>query len=59
MWSSVDMRRAKGYGCSKPVDAVMPKPRCSVTAAMAGTVSSGSPTGTCAAWRSAASRLPA
>ncbi len=53
------MRRAKGYGCSKEIDAVTPKPRWSVTAAIAGIARVGSLTGTCTALRIAASRLPA
>ena len=57
-WSSVEMRRAKMYGCSNDTDAVSPKPRCSVTSAMAGTSCSGSLTGTCAPCRRAASTLP-
>ena len=52
------MRRANEYGCSNEVATVTPKPRCSVTAAIAGTTSSGSLTGTCAPARSAASGPP-
>ena len=52
------MRRANGYGGSKPIVPVTPKPRCSVTAAIAGISSIGSPTGICMALRSAASGLP-
>jgi len=57
-WSSVDIRRAKEYGCSNDVDAVIPNPRCLVTAAIAGTTNSGSFTGTCAPDRRAASGPP-
>jgi hypothetical protein len=56
-WSRVDMRRANGYGCSNPVPVVRPKPRCSVTRAIAETSSIGSFTGVWAAWRMAASSL--
>ena len=52
------MRRANGYGCSLAVQDVMPKPRCSVTAAMALTSIIGSLIGTFAAVRTAASALP-
>lgn len=52
------MRRANGKGCSNEVDAVTPKPRCSVTEASAGTSCSGSFTGTCTPPASAASGLP-
>ena len=54
----MDIRRANVYGGSNEVIAVMPKPRCSVTAAMTGTTSIGSLTGTWAALRSAASAEP-
>ena len=47
-WSSVDIRRAKVKGCSYDVEAVTPKPRCSVTYAIAETSSIGSLTGICA-----------
>ena len=57
-WSSVVSRRAKGKGCSKPVPAVMPMPRCSVAPAMAEASRIGSETGTCAACLIAASPLP-
>lgn len=57
-WSSVDILRAKGYGCSNETLAVTPKPRCSVAAAIAGISCSGSLTGTCTPPRSAASLLP-
>ncbi|SKV62797.1 Uncharacterised protein [Mycobacteroides abscessus subsp. abscessus] len=53
----MDSLRANGYGCSKPVPVVTPKPRCSVTSAIAETNKRGSATGICAAWRMAASSL--
>ena len=52
-WSAVDRRRAKVYGCSKEVEAVMPMPRCSVTIAIGAANCSGSLTGICAACCSA------
>ena len=57
-WSSVDIRRANVYGGSNDVMPVTPNPRCSVTAAITGTTSIGSLTGTCAAVRTAASGPP-
>lgn len=55
----MESRLANGYGCSKPVPVVMPKPRFSVACAIAETSSNGSFTGICAPCRIAASSVPA
>ena len=52
-WSSVLIRRANGYGSSYDNAQVTPKPRCSVTAAIAEIGISGSLTGTWTAFSSA------
>ena len=57
-WSRVLNLRASRYGLSYVVDTVMPKPRCSVAAAIAETASSGSVTGVCTARVSAAVASP-
>jgi hypothetical protein len=46
-WSRVLARRAQANGGSYVVENVMPKPRCLVTAAMAGTTEAGSLLGIC------------
>jgi hypothetical protein len=57
-WSRVDARRAKANGGSYVVENVAAKPRCSVTAAMAGMTRSGSLLGIWTASRSAVSGPP-
>ena len=57
-WSNVDIRRANANGGSYVVEKVTPKQRCLVTAAMAGTTSSGSFDGICSPSRIAVSALP-
>jgi len=57
-WSRVDIRRANANGGSYVVENVTPKPSRSVTAAIAGTSSSGSRFGLCRPSRSAVSGPP-